>query len=41
MVLDLLIYDIARFNSRGSFGTTAGRAYFESKAQAGGSRLVT
>jgi hypothetical protein len=31
MVLDVLIFDLARFNSRGSFGTTAGRAYFESK----------
>jgi hypothetical protein len=31
MVLDILIFDMARFNSRGSFGTTAGRAYFESK----------
>ena len=31
MVIDLLIYAMARFNSRGSFGTTAGRAYFESK----------
>jgi hypothetical protein len=31
MVLDLLIFDLARFTHRGSFGVTAGRCYFESK----------
>jgi hypothetical protein len=32
MVLDLLVFDLARFTCRGSFGTTAGRAYWEHKA---------
>jgi hypothetical protein len=32
MVLDLLIFDCARFTCRGSFGATAGRAYWEKKA---------
>ncbi len=31
MVLDLLIFDLARFTHRGSFGVTAGRCYFEAK----------
>jgi hypothetical protein len=31
MVLDLLIFDLARFTHKGSFGVTAGRCYFESK----------
>jgi hypothetical protein len=32
MVLDLLLFDFARFTCRGSFGVTAGRTYFTSKA---------
>ena len=32
MVLDLIMFDLARFTCRGSFGATAGRAYWESKA---------
>jgi hypothetical protein len=32
MVLDLLIFDMARNTCRGSFGVAAGRAYFEHKA---------
>src|SRR5262249_39559302 len=32
MVLDLMIFDCARFTCRGSFGVTAGRAYWEHKA---------
>ncbi len=32
MVLDLLVFDLARFTCHGSFGTTAGRAYWEHKA---------
>lgn len=32
LVLDLLIFDLARFTCRGSFGVTAGRAYWEHKA---------
>ena len=32
MVLDILIFDLARFNCRGSFGVTAGRAYWDVKA---------
>ena len=35
MVLDLLIFDMARNTCRGSFGVAAGRAYFEHKATAG------
>jgi hypothetical protein len=31
MVLDLLLFDLARFTHRGSFGVSAGRCYFESK----------
>ena len=31
MVLDLMIFDCARFTCRGSFGATAGRAYWEHK----------
>jgi glycerophosphoryl diester phosphodiesterase len=31
MVLDLLIFDLARFTHKGSFGVTAGRCYFEHK----------
>ena len=31
IVLDLMIFDLARFTHRGSFGVTAGRCYFESK----------
>jgi hypothetical protein len=31
MVLDLLLFDLARFTCRGSFGSTAGRCYFEQK----------
>ena len=31
MVLDLLYFDLARFTCRGSFGVTAGRAYWEHK----------
>ena len=32
MVLDLMIFDCARFTCRGSFGATAGRAYWEHKS---------
>lgn len=32
MVVDLLIFDLARNTCRGSFGVSAGRAYFEHKA---------
>ena len=32
MVLDLIVFDFARFTCRGSFGVTAGRAYWSSKA---------
>jgi hypothetical protein len=32
MVLDLIVFDLARFTCRGSFGVTAGRAYWEHKA---------
>jgi glycerophosphoryl diester phosphodiesterase len=32
MVLDLLVFDLARFNHRGSFGVAAGRCYHEHKA---------
>lgn len=32
MVADLLVFDLARNTCRGSFGVTAGRAYFEHKA---------
>ena len=32
MVLDVLIFDCARFTCRGSFGVTAGRTYWESKS---------
>ncbi len=31
MVLDLLVFDLARFTCRGSFGVSAGRGYFEHK----------
>ncbi|MFM0260263.1 PLAT/LH2 domain-containing protein [Paraburkholderia sediminicola] len=31
IVIDLLIFDLARFTHRGSFGVSAGRCYFESK----------
>ena len=31
MVLDLMVFDLARFTHRGSFGVTAGRCYFEHK----------
>src|SRR5262249_5715074 len=31
MVLDLMIFDCARFTCRGRFGATAGRAYWEHK----------
>jgi PLAT/LH2 domain len=31
IVLDLLLFDLARFTHRGSFGVSAGRCYFESK----------
>lgn len=31
MVLDVMIFDCARFTCRGSFGATAGRAYWEQK----------
>jgi glycerophosphoryl diester phosphodiesterase len=31
MVIDLVIFDLARFTMRGSFGVTAGRDYFEQK----------
>ena len=31
MVLDLMLFDLARFTVDGSFGVTAGRAYFEHK----------
>lgn len=31
MVIDLLIFDLARFNVRGNFGVSAGRDYFEHK----------
>jgi hypothetical protein len=31
MVLDLMIFDLARFTHGGSFGVTAGRSYFEHK----------
>src|SRR5262249_51883602 len=31
MVLDVMIFDCARFTCRGSFGVTAGRAYWEHK----------
>jgi hypothetical protein len=31
MVLDLMVFDCARFTCRGSFGVTAGRAYWEHK----------
>jgi hypothetical protein len=31
MVLDLMVFDCARFTCRGSFGATAGRAYWEHK----------
>ena len=31
MVLDLLIFDLARFTHRGNFGVSAGRCYFEQK----------
>ena len=31
MVLDILIFDLARFTHRGSFGVTAGRCYYEHK----------
>ncbi|SOE87010.1 hypothetical protein SAMN05446935_7556 [Burkholderia sp. YR290] len=32
MVIDVLIFDLARYTCRGSFGVTAGRAYWEHKA---------
>jgi hypothetical protein len=32
MVLDVMIFDCARFTCRGSFGATAGRAYWEKKS---------
>jgi hypothetical protein len=32
MVLDILLFDLARFTQRGSFGVTAGRVYGEHKA---------
>lgn len=32
MVLDLIVFDFARFTCRGSFGVTAGRAYWSAKA---------
>jgi hypothetical protein len=32
MVLDVMIFDCARFTCRGSFGATAGRAYWEHKS---------
>jgi hypothetical protein len=32
LVVDLLIFDLARFTCRGSFGVTAGRSYWEHKA---------
>jgi hypothetical protein len=32
MVTDLMVFDLARNTCRGSFGVTAGRAYFEHKA---------
>jgi hypothetical protein len=32
MVLDLMIFDCARYTCRGSFGVTAGRVYWEHKA---------
>lgn len=32
MVADVLVFDLARNTCRGSFGVTAGRAYFEGKA---------
>lgn len=32
MAVDVLIFDLARFTCRGSFGVTAGRAYWEHKA---------
>jgi hypothetical protein len=31
MVMDLLLFDLARFTCRGSFGVSAGRAYWEHK----------
>ena len=31
MVLDLMIFDLARFSLRGSFGVTAGRCYYNQK----------
>jgi glycerophosphoryl diester phosphodiesterase len=31
MVLDLVVFDLARFSMRGSFGVSAGRDYFEHK----------
>lgn len=38
MVLDILLFDLARFTQRGSFGVTAGRAYAEHKV--GGAQSV-
>jgi hypothetical protein len=32
MALDLIVFDFARFTCRGSFGVTAGRAYWSAKA---------
>jgi hypothetical protein len=32
MVLDRLVFDVVRFTTRGSFASSAGRAYFEHKA---------
>ena len=32
MVIDLLLFDFARFTCRGSFGVSAGRTYFTTKA---------
>jgi hypothetical protein len=32
MVIDIIVFDFARFTCRGSFGVTAGRAYWEHKA---------
>lgn len=32
MVLDIMVFDCARYTCRGSFGVTAGRAYWEHKA---------
>jgi hypothetical protein len=31
IVIDLLLFDLARFSHKGSFGVSAGRCYFESK----------